>query len=43
VPSDVDCFARGEGTELFFKRMRGLPTIELAIRLISTSPTERPR
>jgi predicted enzyme related to lactoylglutathione lyase len=33
VPSDADCFARGEGPELFFKRMRKSPTIELPIHL----------
>ena len=33
VPSDTDCFARGEGPELFFKRMRKSPTIELPIHL----------
>ena len=33
VPSDDDCFARGEGPELFFKRMRKSPTIELPIHL----------
>ena len=33
VPSDADCFATGEGPELFFKRMRKSPTIELPIHL----------
>lgn len=33
VPSDADCFARGEGPELFFKRIRKSPTIELPIHL----------
>jgi len=33
VASDADCFARGEGPELFFKRMRKSPTIELPIHL----------
>jgi hypothetical protein len=28
-----DCFARGEGPDLFFKRMRKSPTIELPIHL----------
>ena len=33
LSSDADCFARGEGPELFFKRMRKSPTIELPIHL----------
>jgi catechol 2,3-dioxygenase-like lactoylglutathione lyase family enzyme len=33
VPSGADCFARGDGPELFFKRMRKSPTIELPIHL----------
>jgi hypothetical protein len=33
VSSDADWFARGEGPELFFKRMRKSPTIELPIHL----------
>src|ERR671935_2133335 len=32
-PSDVDCFARGDGPELFFKKMPKSPTIELPIHL----------
>src|SRR6266702_176956 len=33
VPRDADCFARGEGPELFFKRTRKSPTIDLPIHL----------
>jgi predicted enzyme related to lactoylglutathione lyase len=33
VPSDGGCFARGEGPELFFRRMPKSPTIELPIHL----------
>jgi predicted enzyme related to lactoylglutathione lyase len=33
VSSDAEWFARGEGPELFFKRMRKSPTIELPIHL----------
>ena len=32
-PSDNDCFARGDGPELFFKKMPKSPTIELPIHL----------
>ena len=32
-PSDVDVFARGEGPDLFFKRLSKSPTIELPIHL----------
>jgi predicted enzyme related to lactoylglutathione lyase len=32
-PSDDDCFARGDGPELFFKKMPKSPTIELPIHL----------
>src|SRR5438874_5370846 len=32
-PSDADAFARGEGPDLFFKRMSKSPTIELPIHL----------
>ena len=33
MPSDADCFARGDGPELFFKRTPKSPTIELPIHL----------
>src|ERR671935_2033355 len=32
-PSDDDCFTRGDGPELFFKKMPKSPTIELPIHL----------
>src|SRR5919204_2703845 len=32
-PSDDDCFARGDGPELFFKKMPKSPTIEVPIHL----------
>jgi predicted enzyme related to lactoylglutathione lyase len=38
VPSDADCFARGGGPELFFKRMPKSPTIELPIHLDVNTP-----
>jgi len=41
VPSDADCFARGEERELFFKRMRKSPTIELPIGFCVQGPDPR--
>jgi hypothetical protein len=38
-----DCFARGEGPDLFFKRMRKSPTIELPIHLDVNVPDREGR